>query len=419
MPSPDAPGEVTILGAGIVGICTALSLLERGVTVTLVDKGAPGQATSMGNAGVVSPWSIIPQSLPGTWKSIPKLMFGYGRPLSIHPKSALAMIPWGLRFLRQGRADVVRETAEAMSHLCAPSIELYQKHLAGTGAEALITDSFYVHAFRDARQAKLDAIDYRIRAEMGADLERVGRDGLRDLEPSLGPDFEAAVVIKGQARMRSPGRLGQVLSDKVRAWGGTFVDAAITGVKRRADGWDVQCVGCTLRADTIVMCLGAWSADILKPLGIPVPLMAERGYHVEFGDPGIDIHNSVMDVDAKVVISSMENGVRIAGQAEFAPVDAPANPRREAQLVKVASAAFPDLHIAQRRFWMGRRPSFPDSLPMLGPFDGHPGLYANFGHSHYGLMMAPQSGELLARTLCNAPNNTDLRPYRPERFAAS
>ncbi len=96
--------SVTILGAGIVGICTALSLRERGVPVQVIDRGVPGQATSYGNAGVVSPWSFIPQAVPGIWKKIPQLMFGYGRPLSIHPKYALRMLPWWARFLQHANA---------------------------------------------------------------------------------------------------------------------------------------------------------------------------------------------------------------------------------------------------------------------------------------------------------------------------
>lgn len=416
MPLPERSPEVTILGAGIVGICTALSLLERGVQVTLIDRDDPGQATSLGNAGVVSPWSIIPQSLPGTWKSIPQLLFGYGRPLSIHPRVLPKMIPWGLRFLRQGREDRVRATAEAMSHLCGPSIDLYRNHLGGTGHEGLIVDSLYVHAFRDGSRATLDAIDYRIRAEHGADLELVGRDRLAALEPALSPDFEAAVLVKGQARIRSPGRLGAVLAKKVQVKGGTLLRTAIRGVRRDGAGWDIRCEDGARKAETLVISMGAWSAGLMKELGLPVPLMAERGYHVEFADPGIEIHNSVMDVDAKVVASSMEGGLRVAGQAEFAPVDAPPTKRRERQMVKIAKAAFPELRTGTQRFWMGRRPSFPDSLPMVGPVDGQPGLFANFGHSHYGLMMAPASGEILARSVCNERQNLSLAAYSPARF---
>ena len=285
MRQPDPQSPVVVLGAGIVGICTALSLLERGVPVTVMDKGDPGQETSMGNAGVVSPWSFIPQAIPGVWKNIPKLMFGYGRPLSIHPKSALRMLPWGMRFLRQSQEEHARANAKAMSHLCGPSIELYQKHLKGTGHENLLTDSMYVHAFRDGSRATLDAIDYQIRTQMGADLELVGRDRLTEIEPSLGPDFNAAVLIKGQARMRSPGKLGQVLAEKAKSMGAEFRKVAISRIHRKNTGsWAIQCDGETVDADRLVLCLGAWSPGLLTSLGISVPLMAERGYHVEFGD---------------------------------------------------------------------------------------------------------------------------------------
>ncbi|MEM6941620.1 MAG: FAD-dependent oxidoreductase [Pseudomonadota bacterium] len=417
MHPPDPAASVTILGAGIVGICTALCLLERGVKVTVIDKSAPGQETSMGNAGVVSPWSIIPQSVPGIWKTIPKLMLGRFGPLSIDPRSAPDMLPWGLRFLRQGKERHVRTTAAAMSHLCGPSIELYQRHLSGTGHENLIVESMYVHAFRDARRADLTSLDYRIRAEMGADLERIGKESLAQLEPALGPAFKAAVLIKGQARVRSPGKLGQVLAEKARALGADFRRTKVKRINRSAPNvWRVECNGMTLESDRIVLCLGVWSRGLLEQLGLAVPLMAERGYHVEFNSPGIEINNSVMDMDAKVVASSMQGGLRVAGQAEFAPVDAPPNPRRQRQLTKIARSAFPALRADQVRFWMGRRPSFPDSLPALGTVPGHPGLFANFGHSHYGLMMAPSSGEILARILCNERQNIDLKPYAIDRF---
>ena len=417
MQAPEPHSPVVILGAGIVGICTALSLLEKGVPVTLIDQGDPGQETSMGNAGVVSPWSFIPQALPGIWKNIPKLMLGYGRPLSIHPRVALKMLPWAVRFLHQTHPDRVRANAMAMSHLCGPSIELYEKHLRGTGYENLITDSMYVHAFRDASRANLSSIDYQIRSDLGADLELVGKDRLAEIEPALSPEFNAAILIKGQARMRSPGKLGQVLAEKARQMGADFRQAVIGGLRRQETGeWAIECQGTTLMAKRIILCLGAWSPSILKKIGISVPLMAERGYHVEFSDPGIAINNSVMDVDAKFVASSMDGGVRIAGQAEFAPVDAPPAPRRETQLIQVSKRAFPDLQTQKNSFWMGRRPSFPDSLPALGAVKNCPGLFVNFGHSHYGLMMAPTSGDLLSQTLCNEQSNLDQAAYSLHRF---
>ena len=417
MPPPDTDASVAILGAGIVGLCTALSLLERGVPVRIIDRSEPGQETSMGNAGIVSPWSIVPQSLPGIWRKIPGQLFGHGRPLSIHPKVAARMIPWGWRFLRQGREADVRRVSEAMSHICGPSIELYRRHLSGTGHEGLLRDSSYIHAFRDGSRANLTDLGYRIRLEKGADIELVGRDGLREIEPWLSEDFEAAVVIKDQARVLSPGRLGRVLADKASRLGAEFMHADVTGIRRKDAGWEIRYAGGILEADRLVVCLGVWSPALLGWTNLNVPLMAERGYHVEFSEPGIEINNSVMDVDAKVVVSSMEGGVRIAGQAEFAPIDAPPDSRRETRLVQIAKAAFRDLRTDRPSFWMGRRPSFPDSLPMLGGVPDHQGLFLNFGHAHYGLMMGPMSGEIIAQLICGKETNREINDFSPSRFS--
>lgn len=400
----------------MVGICTALSLAERGVAVRIIDRGAPGQETSYGNAGVISPWSIIPQSLPGIWRQIPKLMFGSARPLSIHPASFPKMIGWGLQFLSRSDEKTVRKGSGAMEVLCGPSIDLYRRHLQGSGEESLIQDSAYVHVFRDAKKASLDSLDYAIRMEKGGDLELIGRDRLRLLEPAIDPSFNAAVLVKGQARATSPGRLGKVLAQKAKALGVEFVQSEIQSISRSPSGWVAVCEDARFQSEKIVLSAGAWSPKLLEPLGYRLPLMAERGYHVEFPTPEIELNNSVMDTDAKCVASSMEGGLRFAGQAEFGPVDAPPNPRKKALLIKLAQQAFPKLNTDNPKFWMGRRPSFPDSLPAIGQIGEEPGLYANFGHSHYGLMMAPKSGEVVAELMTESRLNLDLTVYSPNRF---
>ncbi|MEL7347605.1 MAG: FAD-dependent oxidoreductase, partial [Pseudomonadota bacterium] len=204
--------EVTVLGAGLVGICTALSLLERGVSVRLIDRGEPGQETSFGNAGVISPWSIVPQSMPGLWRSIPGLMLGRDRPLAVRAAAWPQMIPWGLKFLNSGREENVRRTAAAMALLCGPSIDLYRRHLTDTGGEHLVQDACYIHAFRDPDASDLEALGFRLRREHGAELHRISGKELRALEPALSPDFTSAVVITGQARALSPGAIGRSLA---------------------------------------------------------------------------------------------------------------------------------------------------------------------------------------------------------------
>ena len=408
---------ITIVGAGIVGICTALSLQERGLRVRLIDKGAPGQETSFGNAGVISPWSVVPQAMPGIWKSIPKLLVDPRGPLSVRTAFWPKMIPWGLRFLRRSDEASVRRISDAMEYLCAPSIDLFRRHLAGTGQDALIADSMYVHAFRDASRARLQDLEYAIRREKGGDLDLIGETDLQSLEPALSREFKAAVLIKGQARAISPGRIGEVLAHKAVQQGADIVSAHISRIERDPSGdWCLHSDSSLFRARKLIVAAGVWSAQLLKPLGIKVPLVAERGYHVQFPNAGAYVSNSIMDVDAKIVASSMEDGMRFAGTAEFGEIDAPQDPRRVELLRSQARAMIPELEVSGMTSWLGRRPSFPDSLPALGAIDGHDGLYAAFGHSHYGLMMAPKSGEVLADIVTNMPSNRDLSAYEPLRF---
>ena len=409
--------DVTVLGAGIVGICTGLSLIERGLRVRLVDRGDPGQATSFGNAGVISPWSIVPQSMPGLWMKIPGWLLDPLGPVSIKPSYLPKLTGWGLKFLAQGREGRVREISAAMDVLNHDCISLYRYHLSGTGHEDLIRDSFYIHAFRDGSQACLDTLDNQLRREVGSELERVNGPELREIEPALTDEFEAAILIKGQARTISPGRVGQVLCDKFRQMGGEVEQATVRRITPLETGeWRYETGQGAFTTPKLVLSMGVWSAELLKPLGIRIPLQSERGYHINFTSPGITLNNSIMDVDMKFVASSMEDGLRVAGTAEFAGLDSPVNQKRAQGLMKLARKLSPDLKSDEYTIWSGQRPSLPDSLPCIGEIDGFPNLVTAFGHSHYGLMMAPKTGRIVADIVSRTLANIDLSPYRPTRF---
>ncbi len=414
----DSPGrDVMVIGAGIIGVCTALSLREKGAAVRLLDRNAPGTGTSYGNAGVVSPWSCVPQSLPGMWKNIPKWLLDPDGPAFIKPSHLLRFLPWGLRFLRAGRSADVQRISDAMNVLVNPNIDLYRRHLAGTGHETLLQDSWYVQAFRSATPPSLDGISWQLREKLGAPVEAVDGDQLREIEPDLAPDFTGAMLIKDQARVLAPGRLCEVLAEKFSGMGGEITQADVRKITPTpGGGWEIETADKTERSATVVLAAGAWSARLLEPLGISVPLEAERGYHVLFKDPGVTLRHSVMDMDAMFVSSSMEMGLRSAGTAEFAGLDAPLNERRAASLARHTRRMLPKLTSEQPDIWMGPRPSMPDSLPCLGDIPEHPGLIAAFGHSHYGLGMAPMTGQIAAALAMGQPPNTDLSPYRVDRF---
>lgn len=409
--------DVTIIGAGLVGICCALSIVETGLSVQLIDRDEPGQGASYGNAGIISPWSIVPQSMPGIWKQIPSMLFRSDGPLSIKPSYLPKLIPWGMHFLSNATEKKARKTSAAMEILNSSNVDLYRKYLQGTGHEHLVQDSYYVHAFRDKNKANLTDLGYVIRAEKGANLEKVNAQELRDLEPDLSHDFSAAILIKGQARATSPGKIGKVLAQKAIKAGVKIIKANVESLTpNSSEMWLTKTDNGDYSSKKIVLSAGAWSMKLLKPLGVSLPLEAERGYHLEYGDPGFKLNNSVMDVDNMFVASSMDDGLRVAGTAEFAGIDAPPNQKRIDSLKKHAKSIFPKLNTENLRTWMGARPSMPDSLPVLGELPKHKGLFAAFGHSHYGLMMAPKTGQIISELLSNKPINQDLSVFDAARF---
>ena len=408
--------KIGIVGGGIVGICTALSLQEAGHRVTLIDRDAPGQGASFGNAGIISPWSIIPQAMPGIWKQIPGMLLRPNGPAAISLRHGPGYLPWLMKFLRQSSQDNVEATSEAMQFLCGDAISLYRQHLKGTGHEDLIADSMYVHAFRDAKAADLDGLGYRMRREAGADLELIEASDLRELEPDLSHDYQAAILIKGQARARDPGRIGAVLAQKIQSNGGTVLQETVQDLRPQNLQWQVLTDAKTHVFDKVVLSAGIWSADILRKLGLRVPLAAERGYHVAYNGVAARLNNSVMDVDEMAVASSMINGLRVAGTAEFGSISTPASPKRVENMRRIAERMVPSLKDTAFEPWMGIRPSFPDSLPLIEEFKQHPGLIGAFGHSHYGLMMAPKTGRIVADIVERKPLNRDLSPYAAERF---
>jgi len=408
--------QVTVIGAGMVGICCALSLAEAGCRVSVLDRAEPGQQTSYGNAGVISPFSYVPITTPGLWKQVPAMLLdpkSYLRvPFSYLPRFA----GWGLRFLANGSEAKARATSHAMERLTAPCIDLFRHHLHGTGHEGLIRDAMYIHAFRDEAKVGWEGFGYALRREKGVELELIDGEELRRLEPALSHDFRKAVLIKGQARTLSPGRLGQVLTEKAKRLGVTFEQVEVKQLRKRDRGWQIMTAAGERDVENILVAAGPWSAQLLKPLGISVPLEAERGYHVEFPDPGLELSNSVMDADMGSVASTMEGGLRFAGTAEFMGLDKKPTQQRIQMMAAQVKLLVPNIRTQGMKSWMGQRPSLPDNLPAIGEIEGCAGLFTAFGHSHWGLMMAPATGRLVAQQIMGQPPNHNVQAYAPDRF---
>jgi len=172
-----------------------------------------------------------------------------------------------------------------------------------------------------------------------------------------------------------------------------------------------------LSSDYLVIAAGAWSHRLTAQLGCKIPLETERGYHMTFANPGVSLNHTIMEGKLRFVTTAMEMGIRCAGTAEFAGLEAPPNPRRASILAEQGKALLPKLNTEEATDWMGHRSSLPDSLPAIGPLPGHPNVLTAFGHGHTGLTAAPMTGRIIAGLITKTPMNVDVFPYRPERFS--
>jgi D-amino-acid dehydrogenase len=163
--------------------------------------------------------------------------------------------------------------------------------------------------------------------------------------------------------------------------------------------------------------LGPWGADVLEPLGIDLPLEVKRGYHRHFKPDGNKgLNRPVLDAEVGYAVVPMEQGLRLTTGAEFAARDAKPTPVQFDRLMPQARALFPLGEPIEAEPWMGRRPCFPDSKPVIGPAPGQSGLWLDYGHAHWGLTLGPVSGRLLAEMITGEVPFTDPAPYSAERF---
>jgi D-amino-acid dehydrogenase len=406
-----------VVGAGIVGVCTAWHLLRRGFDVTLIDRDAPGLGCSYGNAGALSFGSVAPLAMPGVLRDAVRMLLDPAAPLRIPLSYLPKAAPWLRRFVLASRPDEVTHIAQVLSTLLANSIEKHVEILAETGASDIVRRTGQLYLYPNAKWLAKDAQSWALRREHGLRVDQLGRGDILALEPDVGPDYTIGMFTPDQGMSINPYRqVTAIASDFARRGGRIICDRAV-GIEVEVDRVRaVRGENAAYAADHVVICAGAWSAQLLGSLGYALPLETQRGYHVTIAAPGVSVSRPVIAADRKVFLTPMEEGLRVAGTVEFGGLARPATQRRAEYLVRDLSRVFPRAKIpADWSFWMGHRPCFPDSLPVIGP-SRHRGLWFNFGHGHLGLTMSAKSGDIVARAIRGEPSNIDLAPLSFARF---
>jgi glycine/D-amino acid oxidase-like deaminating enzyme len=406
-----------VLGAGVAGLSTALYLQRTGIDVAVIDPLPPAGGASFGNAGLLSPDTAVPIALPGMLRKVPGWLLDPLGPLSVRPAYFPRAFPWLLRWIEAGRLDRVMAISDAMRALHRDSLTCWKELLAPGQYSELIRPVGQVQVWEGDAETAGATIEQKVRERHGIQTETLTTDDLRQMFPGIAREVTRGLLVPGNGFTVSPQRSVQMLAELFRQEGGTLIqERAMKLIPDPGIGWMVMTNIANRRAQHVVVAGGAWSRQLLDPLGIKVPLETERGYHAMLFDPEVMPALPISNKTRAFGVTPMADGLRVAGTVEIAGLDAPPNEERAKVLVKHAQRMFPALKGEQVRYWMGFRPSTPDSLPIVGPAPKHPGLHFVFGHGHFGMTGGPPSGRLAARLIAGQAPGIDPAPYAAQRF---
>jgi len=420
--------SILVLGAGMVGTCTALHLQQRGFEVALVDRRAPGQETSFGNAGLIQREAVEPYAFPQEPGFLLNAALGRGAAVHWHARGLWQMAGALRRYWGHSRPAAHAQATLAYSQLIAHATIEHGALMAQVEAETeaqtashvdladLVKREGFRFVFRTP-QALADALQRAamLSERFGVCYQAEDTQQLALAEPALRVPLAGAVHWLDPWAVNDPGALVQRYADLFVTRGGRVLLGDAATLRAQGAGWEVQTAEGRVQAGQAVLALGPWADGQLQRLGYHFPLFIKRGYHQHYRAP-VQVRQPMLDAEKGYVLAPMQNGLRLTTGAEFAPLDAAPTP---VQLIKAEALARELVALGEPHPeppWLGARPCTADMLPVMGPAPRHPGLWFNFGHAHQGFTLGPVAGRLLAEMLQGQTPWVDPKPYLPQRF---
>ncbi len=418
--------RIVVLGAGIIGVTTAHALATRGHAVTVIDAEAgPANGTSLANGAQISPSEAVPWASPGSLRLALRWMASANAPFRLNLRADPKQWAWLAQF--------VRNCTDARWHQNAPAMVALASH--SQHCLQVLNDRHDLDYAREQRgilrifqrmeqaQAEQDHIG-RIMAAHDVPLDILDPDACVALEPALADAVNAGRLGAGLLAPRDETgdaqAFTQALAREAEAAGATF---RLGERVRRITSFCDHATGVLtdrdeIRADGIVMALGTASVDLMRRIGVSLPIYPVKGYSatVPVGGSNSAPRVSITDQANRFVVSRLGDRVRVAGKADIIGHGRDVDPARAANVLDNLFGLFPNVgNRQQATIWSGLRPMTPSGIPLIGQSDMQ-GLYLNTGHGSLGWTMAAGSADLLADLIDGAPPKINAAPYAPGAF---
>lgn len=407
-----------VLGAGIVGTSVAVHLAKRGLSVALIDRQGAGEGTSYGNAGIIEGNTIFPPAFPSHFVELARIALKRSPVVNYHAGHLLRVAPWLNAFRLASQPAKLRETAQLMRPLFERAVAEHETIAAEAGAERYFNRRGWLKLYRTDQAFAALAPEFDFAARLGIANVPLDRAGALELEPGLAGAFRHAVHWTGAVSVTNPLALTRAYAAHYSALGGILLTGDARTLHRSGPYWRVETGSGPLDAHEAVLALGPWAPDVLELLGIRLPLAVKRGYHCHFGTKGnAALNRPVLDAENGYVLAPMEQGIRLTTGVEFAARDAPPTPVQVDRVLPLARKLFVLGERVDPTPWLGARPCFADSRPVISRAPRQSGLWLALGHAHWGLTLGPVTGRLMAEMVTGTTPFCDPQPFSADRFA--
>lgn len=413
----DRQFDVFVLGAGMVGAASAAFLAERGLKVALIDRQAPGEGTSYGNAGVIDRSSLLPTAFPRHLPTLLRYLSGQTGHLHFNPGFLPRVAGWLYAYFRESAPERIAASAARLAPLAAFAAAEHKGLAARAGASELIRDTGWLHLYRTQGGFNAERSDHDLMREHGVTVDELDWPAISALEPHMKPVMVKAAFLSKASSTSDPGALAKAYAAYMQKLGGRFIVADVGGLVKRAQGFALACEEGAFTAPQVVVALGPWAKEFLKRFDIDVPIAIKRGYHMHYSAQGNAVlGRPTLDVEAGYNMTPMMKGIRITTGAEFDARDAPPTPVQLDRSERFARTLFPLDQRIEPEPWLGRRPNTPDSCPIIGPAPGIAGMWLAVGHGHWGIGLGAATGRLIADLVSGAQPFVDPAPLGLQRF---
>ena len=410
--------HVTILGAGVVGLSTALYCARRGMQVTIIERNpAQRDGCSFGNAGMIVPSHFIPLAAPGMVRQGFMWMWHPEAPFYIKPRLDLDLLRWGMKFWQAATKQRVAAAAPVLRDLALLSRQCFEQ--IGFDIGLVQKGSLMLCQTQQALDEEAQ-VATQARA-LGIPAEVLDAKATAALEPAITMAVVGSVFFPNDCHL-PPARFIAALERALVGLGVEFAwETRVLGFKTQ--GQRLRAVRTSrgdLASEEFVLCSGVWSAELVRALHMKLPMQGGRGYSVTLPNPRQLPDRCCVCVDARLAVTPMDGRLRVGGTMELAGTDPTISLRRVRAMVRAFTAYFPAFEandFADVKPWSGLRPVSPDGLPYIGRTQRWANLTIGTGHAMLGLSSAPATGKIIADLLMGEASPVALELMSPDRFA--